>query len=171
MRNAWRHVRTPLTLLILIVGLVFAAQWGWRNVMAPLPEPATPDCIPQAASTLESSQVSVRVYNGSSKRGLARHVANLLGDRGFNVIEVGNVEQQVTQTIVVGGNEHNPEVKLTAQNLAKSATRGDGRNDGTVDVLVGSEYHGIVPNAPKSINVPGDQVCLPQETEPPAETG
>lgn len=171
MRAVWRNVRTPLTLLILVVGLVFAAQWGWRNVMAPIPEPPAPECIPQAASTLETSQISVRVFNGSSRRGLARHVSNLLADRGFNVIEVGNVEQAVTETIVVGASEHNPEVLLTSQNLAKSHTRGDGRSDGTVDVLVGSEYYGVVANAPTSIEVPGDQVCLPEQTEPPAETG
>lgn len=167
----WRNVRTPLTLLVLILGLAFAAQWGWQHVVAPLPEKAAPSCIPQQASTLETGQISIRVFNGSTKRGLARQVSDLLADRGFNVIEVGNVEQTVTGTVVVGGAEHNPEVLLTAQNLAKSTARGDGRSDGTVDVLVGSEYHGIVPSAPTSIEVPGDQVCLPSPSADPATTG
>lgn len=163
----WRNLRTPITLLVLVAGLVFAAQWGWKNVVAPVPEPPAPSCVPQQAPTIDSSQVSIRVFNGSTRRGLARQVSNDLADMGFNVIEVGNVEQDVTTTIVLGANETNPEVQLVAGALPESTARGDGRNDGTVDVLVGSEFGSVKADAATSIEVPGDHVCLPEQTEPP----
>jgi len=122
---------------------------------------------------LEPAQVSVRVFNGGTKRGLARQVADILEGRKFNVIEVGNVEQDVTTTVILGANDHNPEVQLVLGQFREGASpMGDGRSDGTVDVLVGSDFAGLVPwaQAKQTIDVPGDQVCLPSPTETPTPT-
>ena len=78
--RVFRIVRTPLTLLVLLGVLAYGAWWGYTNVLKPLP-PLPPDpCVEQKVTKgqLTTSQVTVSVYNGGHRRGLAGDVGRAL---------------------------------------------------------------------------------------------
>ena len=80
--RVFRIVRTPLTLLILLGVLCYGAWWGWNNVIATVPPLPPEPCVQQTLpnSQLRSTQVTVSVYNGGDRRGLAGRVAPGPGD-------------------------------------------------------------------------------------------
>lgn len=158
-----RAIRTPLTLLILLGLLVYGAYWGWTKVIAPPPQAPPPSCVPQkvAKGKLKAAQVTVNVFNGGKRRGLAGDVARALADKGFRRGETGNTKEQVTTTIIVGANKNNPEVKLVKAFFKKAKVREDKRKDRSVDVLVGDKYGGFNAKAPTTITVKTETVCLP----------
>ncbi len=166
----WRVLRTPLTLLVLLGLLGFGAWWGYTNVMAPPPPPPVEPCVPQPLedAKLESSQVSVRVLNGGAERGKAAEVGQALEAAGFDVSSVGNTDEDVTVTTVVGVSKDDPAVQLTLKHFNEAEIRPDGQADGTVDVLLGSAYAGMVGDGPRSIEVESDSACLPPTPTPDA---
>ena len=168
-RQVWRLVRTPLTLLVLLGVLGFGAYWGYENVMRPPPPVPVEPCVPQEVEDeLESSQVIVRIFNGGAERGKASEVGQALEAAGFTVRSVGNTDEAVTVTTVVGVSAEDPAVELTLGHFEDAEARPDSRADGTVDVLLGSEYDGMVEDAPESIEIEGDSVCLPATPTPSA---
>jgi len=82
--------------------------------------PQSADSIPTScasqtiAGSLTSGQVSVRVYNGGSKAGLAKSIQTQLVGKGFLVPYIGNTQEAVLQTTIVGGSADDPEVQLVA---------------------------------------------------------
>ena len=159
-----RYVRlfgTPITLLVLIGILIFGARWGYKNVVAPAPPPPLVPCTNQnVGKALKVSQVTVKVYNGGTKAGLASTVAAQLRAVGFNVSKTGNTEVEVNQTQIIGADANNPEVKLVAGFFKNATRQGDGRVDHVVDVLLGDDFAGMATNPKTSIAVNGP-VCLP----------
>lgn len=170
MNLSWRALRTPIVLVVLIAILAWLAQWGWNNVLAPLPGQGNPECVPTRVQHLKTSQVSVNVYNGGSKRGLAKTVGNALETREFKVLKVSNTDEIVTDTVIVGATEDGPEVKLLAGFFPDASIRADNRSDGTVDLLVGSNYKTWNGKAPRTIEVRDEEACLPQATVEPSPT-
>lgn len=170
MQRALRTWGTPITLILLLALLGYGAWWGWTSLTRP-PAPVVPDpCVSQSMETLKSTQVSVRVFNGGGKTGLAGSTAAVLRTKGFKVPVVDNTTEVITTTVVVGSKADDPQVQLVQGFFPASAVRGDGRVDSTIDVLVGSEFGGIEENAATEIAVPGGQVCLPATPTPtPAE--
>ncbi len=173
MQRALRTWGTPITLILLLALLGYGAWWGWNSLTRP-PAPVTPDpCVSQSMETLKSTQVTVRVYNGGGKTGLAGSTAAVLRTKGFKVPVVDNTEEVITNTVVVGKSVDDPQVQLVAGFFPAHALRADDRVDSTVDVLVGSEFGGIEETAATEITVPGGQVCLPASMSPtptPGET-
>ncbi|MVA74877.1 LytR family transcriptional regulator [Auraticoccus sp. F435] len=163
----WRVLRTPLTLLVLLGILAFGAYWGYTNVMKPPPPPPVEPCVPQeVGEQLESSQVSVRVFNGGAERGKAAEVGQALEAAGFVVESVGNTDEPVTVTTVVGVSADDPAVRLTLEHFKKAEARPDNRPDGIVDVLIGSAYAGMHGDAPEAIELETESVCLPASSSP-----
>jgi hypothetical protein len=163
----FRIVRTPITLLLLLGVLCYAAWWGYTNVLRPIqPAPAQP-CVDQslAKGKLKSSQVTVKVYNGGSKRGLAGDVGRALRDRGFNVIRTTNTAEKISKTVIVGADAKNPEVLLVKGFFKDALVKGDKRVDRTVDVLVGNKYAGFNKNAKQTYTVNADTLCLPSQAK------
>ena len=74
--RVFRIVRTPLTLLILLGVLCYGAWWGYTNVLKPVPALPPEPCVEQSLpnSQLRSTQVTVSVFNGGDRRGLAGDV-------------------------------------------------------------------------------------------------
>lgn len=168
MRQFWRAAATPIVLLLLLALLVLGFWWGWKNVVRPpvgrLPIP----CVTQnVGKALKSSSVTVRVYNGGHTVGLAGDVADALKKKGFKVTTIANTDEPVAGTIVRGGKQTNPEVKLVAQQLKATTAQGDDRIDGTVDVLVGTKFGGLNPKGATTLAVPGGTVCLPSSSATP----
>ena len=161
--RVFRIVRTPLTLLILLAILCYGAWWGYTNVLKPVPELPPEPCVEQSLpnSQLKSSQVTVSVYNGGDRRGLAGDVGRSLRGKGFKVQRTTNTAENISQTVIVGANAKNPEVILVKGFFKDATVRADKRTDGTVDVLVGDKYGGFNKKAKTSVAVKSAKACLP----------
>ncbi len=164
--EVWRVARTPLSLLVLLGLLGFGAWWGYTNVMKPPPPPPVEPCVPEQVEQLESSQVLVNVFNGGAERGKAAEVGQALEAAGFAVATVGNTDERVTRTVVVGVTTEDPAVRLTLEHFQEADPRSDARPDGVVDVLIGSEYAGMVGDAPESIDLESNTACLAPTPSP-----
>jgi len=163
-----RYVRlfaTPVILLGLLGFLLWGGWWGYKNLMAPIPERPLIPCVTKSVGpSLKSKDVQVRVLNGGYRTGLAGQVGTTLKAAGFNVIRTGNTDERIKATVIVGASADNPEVKLVLSYFKKATVRPDGRADHTVDVLVGNAFGGMNPSAKPSIAVPDGQACLPSPT-------
>jgi hypothetical protein len=161
--RVFRIIRTPLTLLILLGILCYGAWWGWNNIVAPPEKTPAPPCVPTKVTDkeLKSSQVTVRVYNGGDKKGLAGDVTRALRARDFNVLDPTNTDQKVGVTVIIGNGAKNPEVLLVKSFFKKATVKADGRTDHTVDVMVGNKYAGFNSKAHPSYPVKTSTVCLP----------
>ena len=67
-------------LLVLLAALVYAAYWGYTNVIAPVPPPPPTPCVEQTLPKrqLATKQVYVKVFNGGNSRGLAANVGRAM---------------------------------------------------------------------------------------------
>ena len=85
--RVFRVVRTPITLIVLLAALVYAAYWGYTNVIAPVPAPPPTPCVQQSLpkGQLSTAQVYIKVFNGGNSRGLAANVSRSLRSKGFKV--------------------------------------------------------------------------------------
>ena len=165
-----RAVRTPLTLLVLLGILCWGAWWGYTNVIREVPATPPAPCVDQKVpkGQLKSSQVTVSIYNGGQKRGLAGDVGRAMRDRGFKVQRTGNTGEKVQKTTIVGASTKNPEVLLVKGFFKNADVRADKRVDGSVDVLVGNRYGGFNKSAKQTYTVKSETVCLPAPTPTPA---
>ena len=161
----FRIVRTPITLLLLLGVLCYAAWWGYTNVLRPIPPTPAQPCVDQSLSKgqLKSSQVTVKVFNGGNKRGLAGDVGRALRDRGFNVIRTTNTAEKISKTVIVGADSKNPEVLLVKGFFKGAVVKGDKRADHTVDVSVGNKYGGFNKGGKRTYTVNADTLCLPSQ--------
>ncbi|HYP43838.1 MAG TPA: LytR C-terminal domain-containing protein [Propionibacteriaceae bacterium] len=173
--RVFRLVRTPLTLLVLLGVLAYGAWWGYTNVLKETPPPPPAKCVPQQvkAGELRADQVTVSVFNGGTKKGLAGDVGRSLRQRGFKVQRTDNTDEKIQRTVIVGAGAKNPEVLLVKGFFKKAVVKADKRPDHSVDVLVGNDYAGFNKKGKATIKVKAKAVCLPApvNTEAPAVTG
>ena len=159
----FRAVRTPFTLLVLLGVLCYGAWWGWSNVIREVPPAPPAPCVEQELpkNQLKSSQVTVSVFNGGDKRGLAGDVGRSLRERGFKVQTTSNTLQKVQKTVIVGAGTKNPEVLPVKRFFKDAEVKADKRVDGSVDVLVGNRYGGFNKKAKTTYTVKAATACLP----------
>lgn len=171
----FRAVRTPFTLLVLLAILCYGAWWGYTNVIRGVPAAPPTPCVDQPVTKgkLSSSQVTVSVYNGGEKRGLAGDVGRSLRGRGFKVQQTGNTGEKIGKTVIVGANAKDPEVLLVKRFFKDSVVRADKRPDRSVEVLVGNKYGGFDKTAKTTYTVKTSTVCLPAQASatPSTATG
>nr|WP_239579474.1 LytR C-terminal domain-containing protein [Microlunatus panaciterrae] len=160
-------------MLALLAVLCYGAWWGWQNVIAPTPPPAAKPCVNTSVDKgrLRSSQVTVNIFNGGNKRGLAGDIARAMRAKEFKVAKVSNTEQAVSKTVIIGANAKNPEVLLVKSFFKSASVKADKRADHTVDVLVGNKYAGFNSKAKTSIAVKSQTVCLPASKSPSPAVG
>ena len=161
----FRIVRTPVTLLVLLAILIYAAYWGYANVIRAVPPPAPTPCVEQTLPKrqLKTSQVYVKVYNGGDSKGLAANVGRQLRGKGFRVTGATNTLVKVEETVVVGAGASDPEVLMVKSFFKGATVRADQRADHSVDVLVGNRYGGFNKKAKTTVTVKQDTLCLPAE--------
>jgi len=166
--RVFRIVRTPLTLLVLLGVLAYGAWWGYTNVLKPLPPPAADPCVEQKVTKgqLTTGQVTVSVYNGGQRRGLAGDVGRALRERGFKLQRTANTGEKIGVTVIIGAAAKNPEVLLVSGFFRGAVIKADKRKDRSVDVLVGDRYGGFNKNAKASVSVKTPTVCLPSVRRP-----
>lgn len=165
----FRLIATPVLLLGLLAFLVWGAFWGWRNLTAPLPTPEPTPCVTVTTEFVTVADVSVRIYNGGFTSGLARRQASRLEDAGFNVIRVGNTDERVSGTVVRGNADNVPAQRLIMSYFLDVTFEDDERVDGTVDVLLGSDFGGETPPEEQFFRVSsgdGGTICVPPSPEP-----
>ncbi|MGL5406865.1 MAG: LytR C-terminal domain-containing protein [Propionibacteriaceae bacterium] len=175
-REFWDVVKTPLTLLLLLCFICVAGKWGWKNLTAPAPTPPLKPCTTIATEVLSSNQVTVNIYNGSTERGRASGIAANMKASGFIIGTVGNSSERITQTIIRGAANDNPEVKLAAGFFQNPIIEADGRIDHSIDILVGphnvgeenNNWSGMNQQAPRDIAVAAGSACVPAIATPTA---
>jgi hypothetical protein len=167
----FRVVRTPVTLLILLAVLLYGAWWGYHNIIQPVPAPPPEPCVDQSVpkGQLKANQVTVKIYNGGDRKGLAADVGRSLRGKGFRVSLTANTVEKIQKTVIVGADARDPEVLFVKTFFKDSVIRADKRADHSVDVLVGNKYGGFNKSAKNTYNAKASSVCLPsQQSSTPA---
>jgi hypothetical protein len=160
-----RHLTTAVTLAVLCVILVIALVVGFNAMFAPLPtdeEPgatASPSCTEapvKKGQRLTIRQVTVNVYNGGTRQGLAGQTMDALRGRGFRGGEIGNAPSgtKVRRVQVWIAPDEEDAGRLVARQFGKRTpveVREDDLANG-VDVVVGNTYRSLK-KAPRSVLV------------------
>ena len=159
-----RTFKTPVTLVLLLALVYFAATWGWAALREPIAQrPAEPCVVQQIGPELTPEHVYVQVFNGSKSNGLAKRLGSILSADGFKVYRRVNADRDdYTRSVVVGHSEDSPEVILVRKALENVDFRADGRIDRTVDVIIGSEQPSAVEQPSLSVPLPDGTACIPQ---------
>ena len=127
-------VSAALLLIVLSTGaVVIHARRGPTPLLAALAE---------QHRAPEGVRVRVQVLNTTGRRGLARRATRLLRDRGFDVVDVGNVSPTIDTTVVLDLSGHPDWANAAAKVMAPARTRA--RRDSSryldVTVLIGTTW-------------------------------
>ncbi|RBY89842.1 LCP family protein [Blastococcus sp. TF02A-26] len=109
------------------------------------PEPEAPAEAPEPPATVDPSQVSVEVLNGSGTSGLARTAGGELETAGFVLAGTGNADSSdYTQTVIrhVTGDEALA-ATLAGQVPGAVVEVDDTLTSGTVQLVLGSDFNGV----------------------------
>ena len=162
-RQVIRALKTPVTLLILVLFVYFAGRWGLDAARAPVPpRPLDPCVVKEVGPVLTPEHVYVMVYNGSTNDGVAKRLGSILSADGFKVYKRTNADRNDYATSLVRGHsEDAPEVVLVRQAFEGIAFEADGRRDRSVDVIIGQELPVPRPNPEFGVPLPDGTACLP----------
>lgn len=166
-----RNIRGPVT-LVLLIGLLGGAAWyGWKSVLggdetaAVTQVCSTPS--PAGKQRIAAKDVTLNIYNAGKVKGLADRTSEQLLARGFKVDDIGNdaQESKVKNVELRGRAKNAPEVLLMMAQVTGAIVVPDGRQEATVDFVLGSEFAGLRAKAPKELEVTSPlAVCT---TSPP----
>lgn len=162
-RRVVRALKTPVTMLILLAFVAWAAQWAMDAVRSPIPpRPPDPCVMTQVGPEFRPDLTVVSVYNGTTTNGLGKRVASMLRADGFRVVKITNAETtDHVQTEVVGHAEDSPEVILVMRVIKGAVFTADARPDHTVDIILGAEFGGFDEGADLVVPLPDGMACLP----------
>ena len=127
---------------VVIVGLIALLAVGATALvqMRTHPGPVAPP--PPRIRAPEGVRIRVQVLNGTRTHGLARRATMLLRDRGFDVVETGNVNDMRDTTLVLDLSDH-PEWAASVAKLFGNA-RVEARRDSSryldIAVVLGSSW-------------------------------
>lgn len=171
------RARSTLTLLVLVVLLVVGLRVGWSQLTAPIGSPDVsnedpPACtnrVVEAGSTIGRGDVTVSVYNGGTKAGLAGRTLRRLANRGFGTGESGNAQERVPK-VQVWAEEPSPAVFLVKSHVAKKpkqvrVVRREGLGPG-VTVVVGDDWRGLQKGRRQAPVGKDVEICSPSDSQP-----
>lgn len=157
-----RILKTPVTLIALLLILIGGGYWGLKAVSASTAASAATCVQTDVGKALTPDKVTVQVFNGSDTPRLAKDTRNYLLAYHFLVVTYNSTTQVIDHTIVLGNSVDSPEVKLVQQFFPGSVAQADGRATHVVDVLVGGK---VIQDANPKTSFPVDgPVCLPART-------
>ena len=144
-RRKDRRLLPPLVFLLVLALGALGVWWKVFQDAGARADAAEAACATaaEAPPSLDPSTLSVRVYNGTDRGGLAQEVAAQLQARGFVVEEIANdpTEREVTGT---GEVRHGPRGNDAARYLALFLPGAgdflDTRATATVDLVVGPDF-------------------------------
>jgi hypothetical protein len=137
----------PVLAVAVVLALAAGAVFGWwlsgRDIGGSAePVPTTAPC-PTPSPLPAPATVTVNVYNATTKGGLAKSASEQMAERGFAIGDVDNdpLEVAVTGVAVV---RHGPQgersAQLVAANVAGATLLVDGREDASVDLVLGNQF-------------------------------
>jgi hypothetical protein len=156
------NVKTPLTLLVLVLILAGAVFYGWRSVMASPssastspthPKPTGPTCTKvkhlAKGQRVRAADVVVNVYNAGHRPGLAADTMSKLARRGFRQGTVANAPGNVaaTNVTIATRTRRAPEVRLVAQQFQRPIAYRRHDLGAGVDVVLGNGFQGLAAHA------------------------
>jgi len=127
---------------IIIVGLIALVAIGATTIVEIRTHRVPVAPPPPRIRAPEGVRVRVQVLNGTKTHGLARRATMLLRDRGFDVVETGNVNESRDTTIVLDVSNH-PEWAASVAKLfatARIETRHDSSRYLDIVVVLGSAW-------------------------------
>lgn len=166
-----RRIVSGVTLLVLVAVVAAAAAWGWQRVTEPAPElferEETPICEPvgvRVGDRVRAAQVTVSVYNGGTRAGLAARTLGLLTDRGFAEGLRGNAPDDTrvrTVQIWTDRPRNHPAVRLVAaQFRSPRILRNEPLGPG-VNVVVGNEFERLRRGPRAVVSALNTEICSP----------
>lgn len=172
-------LKTPLTLVVLVILCVAGAALGWRLLTQDAPPldagsargTACKDRELDSGTKLKSSQIRVNVYNAGSISGLANTTMRSLSRRGFvaGVVDNAPAKTNAQNVVVLDPEPKSASVRLVAAQFKGDVDvrkRADDLSDG-VDVIVGDDFQGIDADAKTSLSVQSNtNVCVPSDRAP-----
>ena len=163
-----------------VLGLLVLAAGGYgvvSLVSPPSSKPAAAACpagaarpaAGAAATALPSpGQITVNVYNASSRHGLAASTAALLKQRGFTIGKVTNDPLKANLTApaqIRGGTAGSTGMRVIAAEVSGAQLQQDSRVDNSVDLVLGTSF--------SALTTPDQAAALlhPPATAPAAHEG
>jgi LytR cell envelope-related transcriptional attenuator len=133
---------TLLAVVVLLTSLVWGALEYFRGPSAPPSAPAAAPAQPRAAAP--AGRVRVQVLNATPTHGLARQATDVLRDRGYDVLEMGNAPRGTNPALSVVydrvGNLEAARGVGQALGIARVETRRDASLLLEVTVVLGSDW-------------------------------
>ncbi|MDO5700133.1 MAG: LytR C-terminal domain-containing protein [Bowdeniella nasicola] len=118
----------------------FARDFSTDPADRPTPAP-TAVCPPEGAAPVDPAGVTLNVFNGTSRTGLAAATAKLLDERGFTVAKTGNFDLGYDGSALIRVNEDQIAAGYTVSRLIEgSLVVLHPRESETVDVIIGDGY-------------------------------
>jgi LytR cell envelope-related transcriptional attenuator len=153
-------LRTPMTLLVLLLVLFGGAVYGWSAVIgggnsdAESPQ----DCATRTLSPggrLQATQVTVSVFNAGSVPGLATDTLKQLHKKGFESGVAQDATAKVRNVEIWTSTPDDPAVTLVAAQFKGKAkiVRTESVLGEGVNVIVGNHFKGVSEKAKTSIKV------------------
>jgi len=164
-----RRRRALITLGLVALMLFFAFWYAYsyyQSSSEPIAAPA-PSCTtaaPTKGAAPKPGDITVNVYNATDRDGLAAKTATEMRARGFDVATVTNDPLQRT---VVGpaevryGASGKAKAKVVLSLVKGAKPRGDGRSDGSVDLVIGDKFTGLVKVAKQAPATPAAPSSIP----------
>ena len=123
---------------------------GATSTSAPEPEPCVTVTVTPGAGLPSPAQVTTNVYNATDRTGLAASTAEELQVRGFLIGVIDN--DPLAKTITgVAEIRHGPSgeqaARLMAFYLPGAELVDDGRQDATIDTVLGAAYTAVAPQS------------------------
>jgi len=162
-----RRLRTLLTLGALALVLVVAGLWGWSAISEPFPkEEEPPVCVDRdfaKGDPITRRNVTVSVWNASSRVGLAGLTMDLLTDAGFHEGSEGNTpgKRRVDRVEIWTETPRSPAVKLVASHLGRVEVVRRTADAPGVLVVVGDGFEDVSPGRKQVVARAAVSVCGP----------
>jgi hypothetical protein len=142
-----RQRRSIVVILLVLAGLAGAFYYAstYFRMTTPVPGPCTTAAV---AAPLVPSDVSLNVYNATSRAGLAGATAKTARDRGFTVKAIGNDPKKATikqSAQVRFGPDGAASAKLLLSHLRGAVGVNDKRAGDTVDLVLGNGWKAFGP--------------------------
>ncbi|MFF1386294.1 LytR C-terminal domain-containing protein [Arthrobacter sp. NPDC058288] len=157
--------------LVLLVGLIISAiivALAIMNGQIKIPtaersQSAVSACPTTTFDYTPNEKVSLNVYNATNRPGLARSVADEFLARKFAVAAVDNTQSGYKGVAAVVSGAAGQSAAFSVQrNLPKSDYFQDSRSDGSVDVILTTEFKELV--APGLVDQTPGQLSCPRES-------
>jgi hypothetical protein len=141
------RLRRALPALVLLLGLSVLAGGVWLRVLDRVDAGASlaAACGPGATGALDVRRIQVRVYNSTSREGLARSVSDQLRTRGFSVITTANdplidIRDVRASAEVRYGPKGAKQAEAVRRQVPGAKLFRDAREDDIVDLALGPAY-------------------------------